>query len=169
MPNALLRARPDGKSDQIAQEPTGVRSHLLPLAARQSDAARSAHRRLLADAGIARRYPQDKSARRRRVRDLARKAAEDRRAHRRDRKPHQARARHRLSAGWTVPRSGRRLTAGRPVNDGAETDVRKPRSTHPSNSNAFESADRSSAKHATRNCARNHVAKKIRSDRQLGE
>ena len=60
-----LRARPDGKSDQIAQEPAGVGSHILSGAARQSDAPHSAHRRLLVDARIARRHPQNPSSRQR--------------------------------------------------------------------------------------------------------
>ena len=42
-------------------------------------------------------------------------------------KPHQTCARHRLSAGCTVPRSGRRIAAGRPLNDGAETTSARPR------------------------------------------
>jgi hypothetical protein len=48
--HAPLRARPDGKSDQIAQVPAGVGPHLLPGAARQSDASLPAYSRLLADA-----------------------------------------------------------------------------------------------------------------------
>jgi hypothetical protein len=40
----------NGKSDQIAQEPAGVGSNFLSCAARQSDAAYPAHRRILVDA-----------------------------------------------------------------------------------------------------------------------
>ena len=48
--HALLRAWANGKSDQIAQEPAGVGSNFLSCAARQSDAAHPAHRRILVDA-----------------------------------------------------------------------------------------------------------------------
>ena len=57
----LLRARTGGKPDQAAQDAAGVRSHLVPLGARQSGAARAAHRRLLADARRARRHSQSRA------------------------------------------------------------------------------------------------------------
>ena len=58
---SLLRARSGREPDQAAQEPACLRPHQLPLAARQSGAARAAHRRLLADADGARRHPQSRS------------------------------------------------------------------------------------------------------------
>ncbi len=45
--HALSRAWPNGKSDQIAQQSASVGSNLLSCAARQSDVAHPAHRRIL--------------------------------------------------------------------------------------------------------------------------
>ncbi len=57
----------------IKLQPAGVGSHFLSCAARQSDAAYPAHRRILVDARSASQYPQNSCVGRRRVRDLARK------------------------------------------------------------------------------------------------
>ena len=52
----LLRPRTSGKSDQAAQDPTRLGSHVLPISPRQPGAPRSPYRRLLADARGSRRH-----------------------------------------------------------------------------------------------------------------
>jgi hypothetical protein len=59
----LLPARADGEPDQAAQSAAGVGSHVVSQRDRQSGAARSPHRRVLADARRARRDPAEQSAR----------------------------------------------------------------------------------------------------------
>jgi len=58
----LLPSRADGKSDQAAQSAVGVGSHVVSQRDGQSGAARSPHRRVLADAWRARRDPADEPA-----------------------------------------------------------------------------------------------------------
>ncbi len=68
-----------------------------------------------------------------------------------------------------IPTPRRRLAACGSVNDGAETVSARPRSPIYPTPTRSKSADRPSGKDATRNCVRNHVAKKIASALQLGE
>jgi len=68
-----------------------------------------------------------------------------------------------------IPTPRRRLAACGTVNDGAETVSARPRSPIYPTPTRSKSADRPSGKDATRNCVRNHVAKKIASALQLGE
>ena len=79
--HALLCTRSGREPDQAAQEPACIRSHQLPLRARQSGAPRVAYRGVLADADSARCDPQNEPARERRIHDLADAPAQDRRAH----------------------------------------------------------------------------------------
>jgi len=99
------------KSDQIAQEPTGVGPHVLPapLANQMRLILHTAAYWLMLELRDA--IPKNPSARRRRICNLARKSFSDRARIIETASPHQACARHRLSSGWTIPISGRRLTA----------------------------------------------------------
>jgi Transposase DDE domain group 1 len=97
--------------DQAAQGAAFVRSHQLPLAARQPDAAHPAHRRVLAAARPARRDPELEPAAPHRVRHDPSAPLEDRRPRHRDREPHSHRTRLMLPGGRGVqPRRTRAAT-----------------------------------------------------------
>src|SRR5271165_4995949 len=100
----VLRARPDGKLHQTAQDPASFRPHQLPLTARQSGAARAAHRRLLAVAEGPRQHPETAAARHRRVQDHSDALDQDRRADYRNRLAGPCRLRRRLPRSQSVQR-----------------------------------------------------------------
>ena len=101
-----LRTRSGREPDQAAQEPIGVRSDQLPLAAGQSDATYPAHGCLLADADDARCDPCDATAGDWRVLHHSVAVAEDCRADQGDHDPDQAGVRRQLSGCCVVPRIG---------------------------------------------------------------
>jgi hypothetical protein len=83
--DSLYCARGAGrKSHQAAQDPTRIRPHVLPFGYRQSGPARSAHRRLLADADRARRHSQTTRSGEGGVYDVVAEAPENRGARRRN-------------------------------------------------------------------------------------
>jgi len=115
----LLRARPGGKSHQAAQGSARLRSHVLPLGARQSGPSGPAHRRLLADAHCPRRHSRRPRPRQGGVRHLAPQAHQDRRPRRRNGQPRPLGLRRSLSARRSLRLSARRPHAARSLNSGA--------------------------------------------------
>ena len=130
----LLRPRPGREPDQAAQGPARLRPHLLPASGRQPDAARPAHRSLLADAHRARRHPGQPSPRQGRVHDDPAAPAQARRPHSRDRCPRPPRLRRRLPRGRPAAPPCDRARPSPGLNGGAVT-PRRTRS-HPSNTDA---------------------------------
>ena len=106
MPNTFMKrsTAPAGRprTDQAAQGTTLIRSHQLPLAAGQPDAAHPAHRRLLAATRPACCNPELESAAAHRVRHDSSASLEDRQPYHRAREPHSYRARLMLPGGRDV-------------------------------------------------------------------
>ena len=115
----LLPARADGEPDQAAQGAVGVGSHVVSQRDRQSGAARSPHRRVLADAWRARRDPADQPARQGRVRDDPRASDQDRCARDRAHRAHPHPAADQLPGAGVVPDRRARPDAVRPMSRGA--------------------------------------------------
>src|SRR4029077_1047898 len=89
-------------ADRHAKGTTLIRSHQLPLAAGQPDAAHPAHRCLLAATRPACRHPEVESAAAHRGRHASSASLEDRQPYHRAREPHSYRARLMLPGGRDV-------------------------------------------------------------------
>ena len=118
---SLLRPRPSREPDQAAQGPTRLRPHQLPGCHRQPDAARPAHRRLLAGPRRARRHSQSTCSRQGRIHDDQAPAPEGRRPRHRDRQPGAHRLRQRLPRRRPLPPPGGVDQAGRALSRGASS------------------------------------------------
>jgi len=115
----LLRPRTGGKSDQAAQGPARLRSHVLPVSLRQPGSPRPPHRRLLADARRAQRHSQVARPRQGGVRDTTPQAHQNRRPRRRNGKPRPPCLRRGMPERRSLRLSARRAHAVRSLNDGA--------------------------------------------------
>ena len=100
-------------------KPTRLRPHQLPGRDRQPDAARPAHRRLLAGPRRARRHSQGTCPRQGRIHDDQAPAPEGRRPRHRDRQPGAHRLRQRLPGRRPLPPPGGLDQAGRALSRGA--------------------------------------------------
>ena len=122
----LLRARAGGESHQAAQDPAFLRSHVVPLGARQPSPPCSAHRRLLADARRPRRHSESARPCESGIRDIAPEAAQDRRPRRRNGQPRPSGLRRRMSRGRSLCFPTRCAHAARTLSDGAKAPLAKP-------------------------------------------